>query len=337
MPTFRAGTTATGTALEHPWPNGARGQTPFRSRTRRPQAVEEPHEPFAEDRAPTGIAPHRNAVEASAIFPHTSVITVSRQGRIRWAEPRIRKRRAACPQKRHLSVRSAPPATSDYGHRFRSLPRDAGKPVRNAGAAHCKAPPRGIATRILPTEWAECGALPNRLAGAQRVVMFGVAEGANRIRYERVSRPGSNERADAAGEVPNEGHRRSHRTRLDVDQLAQAARRKGFPVTVSENAGAYICNAAYGAALSTNPNTLFVHIPMPGKRGPTSMAALEAHAVWLLDALKAATARPARPRRAAAVTPRRRAPAAGKARPRANAPSSRRSRPASRLAGRSSA
>lgn len=189
----------------------------------------------------------------------------------------------------------------------------------------------GVETRILPTEWATCDALPEVAGGARKVLMFGVAKGARRIRYERMSRPAAAPRPDAAGKGPGRAPTRTRRTRLDVADLVRAARRKGYPVAPSGNAGAYICNASYGAALARNPDTLFVHIPEPTRRGPLSLDGLEAHAEWLVTTLLAEK-KPAR------VSSRRRRPrAAGRAHPRATAASSRESPREGRAAGRSGA
>lgn len=193
----------------------------------------------------------------------------------------------------------------------------------------------GVETLILPTEWAACDALPEKLADARKVLMFGVATGARRIRYERASRPVAAEKPDAAGNGPHAPPIHSRRTRLDVTRLAKEARRKGFPVATSGDAGAYICNATYGAALALKPDTLFVHIPEPRARGPLSMAGLERHAAWLAKALTQETKRAARPKPVKVSSRRRRPAAAGKARPRASASSSPRNRPAARAAGRS--
>ena len=110
--------------------------------------------------------------------------------------------------------------------------------------------------------------------------MFGVAGGAHRIRYERVSLPVASGRPDAAGAVARGGPSQTRWSRLPVHRLAAAAAASGFPVSPSNSAGSYICNASYGAALSANPNSLLIHVPLPAGRGTLSLPGLKAHAAW---------------------------------------------------------
>ena len=143
----------------------------------------------------------------------------------------------------------------------------------------------GLATARLTTLWTAPGQVAEMAARANLVLMFGVAAGERRIRYERVALPDVTAAPDAAGAMPS-GRRLSYRaSRLPVPMLAKAARRAGFPVRVSHSPGRYICNAAYGAALANNPKTLFVHIPLPNRHGPLSADGLVRHALWLVDRL----------------------------------------------------
>lgn len=153
----------------------------------------------------------------------------------------------------------------------------------------------GVKTRLLPTTWKGCEAIPALAAEADMVLMFGVAGSARRIRYERVSRPTASPSADADGQHPHASPQRSRRPHFDVTDLVLRARRAGFPVIASDNAGGYICNAAYGAALTAQPRTLFVHVPIPSQRGPLSALGLERHALWLVKALTAQPVRRSRP------------------------------------------
>ncbi|MEM8852392.1 MAG: hypothetical protein AAGD34_01750 [Pseudomonadota bacterium] len=148
-----------------------------------------------------------------------------------------------------------------------------------------------LRARILPTQWR---VLPEVAAFASTVpvlILFGVAGTARRIRYERLSQPTA-ARVDADGKLPGAAPHRRRTTRLNVPLLAQAARRQGFVVDVSGNAGSYLCNASYGAALSTNPHALFVHVPPLQRRGPLSLDGLMAHAEWLMDVLAQAEGSP---------------------------------------------
>lgn len=154
----------------------------------------------------------------------------------------------------------------------------------------------GVEVHLLPTVWRACETMGETLAGARRALMFGVSGRARRIHYERVARADVADLFDAAWHLPTERPASSRYTALDVTVLARAARAAGYPVVESANAGHYICNAAYGAALTRVPETLFVHIPQPTRFGPLSMDGLEAHALWLLDRLsRTGSPRPARP------------------------------------------
>ena len=140
---------------------------------------------------------------------------------------------------------------------------------------------RGVRTRLLPTEWAVCGEIGALVCEADRVLMFGVATSARRIRYEGLARPVASRSPDAVGLTAHATPLHSRRTALPVVTLASEARLEGFPVVTSRNAGAYICNASYAAALGRNPRTLFVHIPPPKGRGVLGEEGLAAHALWL--------------------------------------------------------
>jgi len=167
---------------------------------------------------------------------------------------------------------------------FPGMPRNPSEAiVRRIGAEDLP----GVAARILPTEWAVCDWLGERAGAAETVVMFGVAGGARRLRYERVSRPRARDAPDAAAMLPVRPPARSRRTALDVPALVAAARRAGFPATVSDDAGAYICNASYGAVLAAVPRALFVHVPPAQPSGILSLDGLEAHALWLIRRLGA--------------------------------------------------
>lgn len=145
----------------------------------------------------------------------------------------------------------------------------------------------GVTAWRMPTEWDVCGPLAETARAFDAVLMFGVAASAHRIRYERVALPRAAVLPDAAGRTDDTMSVPYRTTRLPVRQLVTAARREGFPVVLSHSAGRYLCNAAYGAALSTNPRTLFVHVPMPAGRGALSEDGLEAHALWLVGRVAA--------------------------------------------------
>lgn len=158
-------------------------------------------------------------------------------------------------------------------------------PSQHVVAAIEAAGHRDVAVARLATEWAVCAEVAARAADAAAVLMFGVAPGARSIRYERVALPGVSRGPDAAGAHASVSRLTYRRSQLPVPHLAAEARLAGFPVTLSSSAGTYICNASYGAALSANPRTLFVHIPMPMRHGPLGPDGLAAHGLWLVDHL----------------------------------------------------
>jgi pyroglutamyl-peptidase len=73
------------------------------------------------------------------------------------------------------------------------------------------------------------------------------------------------------------------RCRSGAEPLVEVLRRAGLPARRSIDAGKYLCNAAYYAALQNagrnGPLVVFVHIPMPGtggrRRGPSLAAMAE--------------------------------------------------------------
>lgn len=162
-----------------------------------------------------------------------------------------------------------------------------GVPVNPAEAlvtALAGAFPRGVQAVILPTEWRVLEHLPNLAATADRVLMFGVSARARHVRYERMAWPDATPMPDDRGALPASAPSRIHYSRLPVAELAEGARRDGFDANVSSNPGRYVCNAGYAAALSGNANTLFVHIPMPGRQG---LSPLVEHGAYLVEQLAA--------------------------------------------------
>lgn len=145
---------------------------------------------------------------------------------------------------------------------------------------------KGVATCVLPTRWDAWSHAPIAPA-VNTVVMFGVAAGARRIRYERLSSPAASAMPDVDGIRASNAPWRSRHTALPVLALVARARAAGFPVVASGNAGRYVCNASYGEALRHVPRSLFVHIPLPTRRGPLSLDGLTAHALWLIAQLNA--------------------------------------------------
>jgi pyroglutamyl-peptidase len=122
---------------------------------------------------------------------------------------------------------------------------------------------------ILPTTYA---ALDEVLEPALRreapdaLLMIGVAGRSSRVRIEtRALNRASILFADAAGRRPDRltlpGGQSARRLREHPVRLHAAMRRHGVACSISQNAGRYLCNAAYFQALATPIPVLFVHIP----------------------------------------------------------------------------
>lgn len=152
---------------------------------------------------------------------------------------------------------------------FPGMPRNPSAALARAlGAAlRCRAGPRPQVL-VLRTAYA---AIPGTLlpALAERpaaILMLGVASRARRIRVEaRARNRASRLYPDASGRIS---------ARLDLDPEGPAARRSpvaaqalailrrhGLDARASNDAGRYLCNASYYAALASDCPALFVHIP----------------------------------------------------------------------------
>jgi pyroglutamyl-peptidase len=133
----------------------------------------------------------------------------------------------------------------------------------------------GIATKavVLPTTYA---ALQTDLKPAiaafdpDALLMIGVA---GRSREVRIESRGANRTSillpDAVKVRPSRlamAEHPSHRlTRAGPARQLAVVRRHGFRARVSRDAGTYLCNASYFAALEERIPVLFVHIPKPGR------------------------------------------------------------------------
>ncbi len=139
-----------------------------------------------------------------------------------------------------------------------------------------------IAYEVLPTEWALA---PERLNIALRrlkpdvILSFGVARGAEGFRIEARSLNVCRPAADAAGRYPVASVLRPDgvaeiASAAPIDAIAARLRAFGYPVSISEDAGGYLCNAAYYEALSgaadcgSAAQIVFVHVPHDLTSGP---------------------------------------------------------------------
>ncbi len=148
-----------------------------------------------------------------------------------------------------------------------------------------------------------------RLVGENRpdaILLLGLAP---RERMLRVELRGENRRRtlhpDATGLAPAL-HRlepagpAERRSRVDAPALLAVLRRSGFPVRLSRDAGAYLCNAALYAALGATedrhpaPPVVFIHIPRPhrlGRKGAALSGLVPAATARLTTALTTAALR----------------------------------------------
>jgi pyroglutamyl-peptidase len=102
------------------------------------------------------------------------------------------------------------------------------------------------------------------------ILMIGVAGRSREVRVEtRAVNRASILLPDAAKKRPRRLalSRAEHvrRTKTGAQRQVTALRRHGFRSRASTNAGPYLCNAGYFAALTQPVPVLFVHIPKPGR------------------------------------------------------------------------
>jgi pyroglutamyl-peptidase len=105
------------------------------------------------------------------------------------------------------------------------------------------------------------------------LLMIGVAGRAREVRIEARARNRAGIlRPDAEKVTPRRltfaGGPAERRTRTVPEHHVTALRRRGFRVRASIDAGDYLCNASYFAALEETIPVLFVHIPKPGRALP---------------------------------------------------------------------
>lgn len=112
------------------------------------------------------------------------------------------------------------------------------------------------------------------------ILMFGIAA---RTKQPRLERRGENRTrplsVDASGTRPksrklDERAPLIRNVRVPLEPLRLAIARQGFQPTLSNNAGAYLCNAVLFTALSERPQapTIFVHVPKLSRDGIRRMA-----------------------------------------------------------------
>lgn len=139
--------------------------------------------------------------------------------------------------------------------------------------ARARFPDAVIESEVLPTEWR---AGPERLVSLisfhdpDVIVSFGVAHDATGFRLETQALNVCRLAADAAGLVPLaavicESGSAAHGATAPLDAIADRLAQRGYPVSISDDAGGYLCNAIYYHALdrasAAARSIAFVHIP----------------------------------------------------------------------------
>lgn len=127
-----------------------------------------------------------------------------------------------------------------------------------------------IVGRVLPVTWEAIAGFETILAEIRpdAVLLLGLARRASRVRIEARARNRILAAAvDAAGRHPparlDDGETAFRPARAPVRAMAAAIAGLGLSATVSEDAGAYLCNALLWRALEARPArpTAFVHLP----------------------------------------------------------------------------
>jgi pyroglutamyl-peptidase len=158
---------------------------------------------------------------------------------------------------------------------FPGAPRNPTATVARRIAARADVAGRAeVFARVLPVTWAAIAALPDLLAELRpdAVLMLGLARRARRIRVERRAQAGVLAAAvDAAG---RRGPRRLAAVaamplpaRAPVEALVRAVRAQGLAAERSDDAGAYLCNAAFRQALEAMGDRPVAFLHLPPDRG----------------------------------------------------------------------
>ena len=148
--------------------------------------------------------------------------------------------------------------------------------VRRLMAERWAPPDAQAAYAILPTTWAGAAETALHAARTERadgVLLIGVAVGAQVFRVEQQARNRAGAgagRADADGlfwpsDVIDASGPSERRTSAPVHAMQDAIAAAGLPVTLSDNAGDYLCNFALYRMLAEQPMTAFLHIPPLGE------------------------------------------------------------------------
>ena len=146
---------------------------------------------------------------------------------------------------------------------------------RLAEAARARWAGHNITSAVLPTEWVAGPARLQQLWDEARpdlALHFGVASDARGLQIEAIGRNACRFDADAAGLLPvstqwQAGGPPTCSTQLPLAHIVEALAHEKVPCCISEDAGAYLCNAVLYSSIqragAAEPPALagFVHIP----------------------------------------------------------------------------
>ena len=148
----------------------------------------------------------------------------------------------------------------------------------------------------LPAEWTAAPAIVGQLIAELSPVLalhFGVAKDARGFRIETQGRNACRPSVDAAGRPPLEsvliaGAITAYAATLPADAIVRRLEALNFPVSLSDDAGGYLCNAVLYHALHTvsakgHPcRAGFIHIPSVLKDPPLGFDAVVAGSIEII-------------------------------------------------------
>lgn len=151
-----------------------------------------------------------------------------------------------------------------------------------ARRARTQFPKHEFTCAILHTEWQRASQRISMLAHKLQPVLtlhFGVAAGCSTLRIERQAANACRIAPDAAGQVPRAGKLLSdgdahHAVSIPVNAVYQSLANSGIPVSFSDDAGGYLCNAVLYHSLTHHVSAArpghvgFIHLPDDLSRPP---------------------------------------------------------------------
>lgn len=162
-----------------------------------------------------------------------------------------------------------------------------------------------VSAHVFPTRWSIFGGELERVLAqtkADAVLHLGVAARRKAISVELVARAGTRRLLpDASGRQQGGTtgqHISAHAFRIAAPamRIKTAIAEGGAKAALSNNAGRYLCNSLYAQSLNLRERknerrpTLFLHIPMPAKKGGTQPKARTKHKRLPVDAMARAIA-----------------------------------------------